>query len=55
MAPLATILKETEPIVAVGAIISNIPMVDRPEEFSFKDDERIRVDADASEIWLNDV
>ena len=51
-APKAMILKEAEPIVAVGAIISNIPMVDKPEEFSFKDDVKIRVDADKGEIWV---
>lgn len=43
-APSAIICKEAEPIVAVGAIIAEIPMVDKPEVFDFKDNQQITVD-----------
>ncbi|MCS7116281.1 MAG: DUF126 domain-containing protein [Nitrososphaerota archaeon] len=52
-APKAIIMKEAEPIIAVGAIISNIPLVDKPEVFEFKDGERITVDADHNEIIVH--
>ncbi len=35
-APAAIINFEAEPIIAVGAILAKIPMVDRPEEDVFK-------------------
>jgi predicted aconitase with swiveling domain len=31
-APLAIVALEAEPIIATGAIMAGIPMVDRPEE-----------------------
>lgn len=43
-APVAMICKEAEPIVAVGAIMSDIPMVDKPEVFDFTDGQHITVD-----------
>jgi predicted aconitase with swiveling domain len=49
-APKAMICKECEPIVAVGAIIADIPMVDRPEKFEFKTGQKIKVDADKGMI-----
>ncbi|MEM2634738.1 MAG: DUF126 domain-containing protein [Nitrososphaerales archaeon] len=51
-APSAIIMKEAEPIIAVGAIISNIPLVDKPESFEFKDGERVIVNADHNEIII---
>ncbi|MEM2974385.1 MAG: DUF126 domain-containing protein [Candidatus Micrarchaeia archaeon] len=47
-APKAIINKECETIVAVGAIISGIPLVDRPNKDVFslvKDGQRLRVNA----------
>lgn len=52
-APVAIIMKEADTVVATGAIISNIPLVDRPEYFEFKSEARIKVDADKGEIWLD--
>ncbi len=43
-APVALICQEAEPIVAIGAIMAGIPMVDKPEVFNFKDDQQITVD-----------
>lgn len=51
-APRGIICREAEPIVAVGAIISNIPMVDRPEIFDFKDGQKVRVSGDYGEIEI---
>jgi len=52
-APAAFINRSSEPIVAVGAIISGIPMVDRldkdPVE-SIKDGEEVLVDGDAGTV-----
>ncbi|MCS7144338.1 MAG: DUF126 domain-containing protein, partial [Archaeoglobaceae archaeon] len=35
LAPLAIVNKETEAIIAVGAVIANIPLVDKVEEEFF--------------------
>ncbi len=43
-APRGIVCREAEPIVAVGAIISGIPMVDRPETFDFSEGQWIRID-----------
>lgn len=54
-APAAMVNEESEPIVAVGAIISGIPLVDQiPKEFfeKVKDDAEVEVDAEASKITL---
>jgi len=48
-APAAIINLEAEPIVAVGAIIASIPMVDKPMRDPFeliKDGMRVRVDGE---------
>ncbi len=47
--PAAIINSSAEPIIAVGAIISKIPMVDKPEKDIFQilqDGQKIEVDAD---------
>ncbi len=49
-APLAMIVKESEPIIAVGAIISDIPMVDRIDISKIKTGMRIRINGDKVEI-----
>ncbi|MBU0590586.1 DUF126 domain-containing protein [Candidatus Micrarchaeota archaeon] len=52
-APAAIINMSTEPIIAVGAIISKIPMVDQPEKDIFlllKNGMQITVDANKGEI-----
>lgn len=54
VAPKAMVMREAEPIVAVGAIISDIPLVDRPESFDFRDGVKLRVDADSCEITILD-
>ena len=52
-APAAIINTSAEPIIAVGAIISKIPMVDKPEKDIFlllKDGMIIEIDADKGSI-----
>ncbi len=52
-APSAMINTEAEPIIAIGAILAKIPMVDKPEKDIFKllkDGIRIEVDADKGVI-----
>ncbi|MEW6748709.1 MAG: DUF126 domain-containing protein [Candidatus Micrarchaeota archaeon] len=52
-APAAIINVSAEPIIAVGAIISNIPMVDKPEGDIYsmlKDGDIVRVDGTAGKI-----
>ncbi len=53
-APAAMINLRSEPIVAVGAIISGIPLVDRVAEdiLKLKDGIEVIVDADAERIML---
>lgn len=53
-APSAMICMEAEPIVAVGAIIAGIPLVDRPEKNIFKNGVFIKVYADRSFIEILD-
>jgi predicted aconitase with swiveling domain len=53
-APSAMICTEAEPIVAVGAVIANIPMVDRPERNMFKNGDFIKVYADRGLIEVLD-
>ena len=45
-APLAIINRETETIVAVGAIIAEIPMVDQIDISKIKTGDKVKVDAD---------
>jgi len=46
VAPLAIINEECEPIVAVGAIISEIPCVDRIDIRQIKDGSRLRMEGE---------
>ena len=55
-APKAIICQKAEPIIAIGAIISKIPMVDNPEidiVNSLEDVRSVVVDADNSIITFN--
>ena len=54
-APLGLIALEAEPIIATGAIMASIPMVDRPKKPLFdilKDEDEIELDADAGVIKI---
>jgi len=54
-APAAIINENAEPIIAVGAIISKIPMVDKPEKDLFKlikSGQKIVVDAEKESIKI---
>lgn len=53
VAPVAIINLEAEPIIAVGAIISNIPLLDKLEKDPFtilKDGMEVTVDAEKGEV-----
>ncbi|RLE45754.1 MAG: hypothetical protein DRJ31_10830 [Candidatus Methanomethylicota archaeon] len=50
VAPKGIICKEADPVVAVGAIIAGIPMVDKPEKFDFKTGQYVRINADEEYI-----
>ena len=52
LSPKAIIMRDAEPIVAVGAIMSDIPLVDKPDSFDFKSGLHVIVDADRGEIIL---
>lgn len=49
-APKGIVCKEADPVVVVGAIIADIPMVDLPEVFGFKSGQRIRIDGNVGEV-----
>ena len=51
-APKAIIVGEAETIVATGAIISEIPMVDGIDVSKLRSGMKIRVDADSGEVEL---
>jgi len=51
-APAAIINKEIETIIAVGAIISEIPCVDKIEIEKIKDGAHVEVDADNATVQL---
>ena len=56
-APAAIVNHETEPIVATGAILGEVPCVDGIEDAveRFADGDRVRVDATAGTVeWLDD-
>jgi predicted aconitase with swiveling domain len=57
LAPAAIINAEAEPIIAVGAIIAEIPMVDRlPPEFSrLSPGTTVTVNGDAGEVSCDEV
>lgn len=56
VAPSAIINTEAEPIIAVGAIIAEIPMVDRPDTplEDLKDGVSASIDGSSGEITIND-
>lgn len=56
VAPCGIINTEAEPIIAVGAIISEIPMVDRPDTpiGDLKDGVSASIDGSSGEITIND-
>ena len=51
LAPAAIINAESEPIVAVGAIISNIPMVDHIPIDGIKTGDRVRIEGSTVTVW----
>jgi hypothetical protein len=51
--PAGIVCLEAEPIVAVGAIISEIPMVDKPEDFAFETGQRMYLDADEGRLTVD--
>jgi uncharacterized protein len=51
VAPGAIINAESEPIVAVGAIISGIPMVDRVPIERIRTGDRVRVEENRVTVW----
>ena len=51
-APKGIVCQEAEPIVAVGAIISDIPMVDRPEDYQFETGQWIHIDGEKGSITV---
>jgi predicted aconitase with swiveling domain len=56
-APAAIINVSAEPIITVGAIISKIPMVDKPEQDIYgilKDGQKVEVDGDKGLIFLSE-
>lgn len=53
VAPLAIINKEAETIVSVGAIISDIPMVDKIDIDSFKEGKRVKVNGDKGTVEVS--
>ena len=55
VAPVAIVNREAETIVAVGAIISRIPMVDQIDIDLLKDGMRVRVDGRNGEIEVFDI
>lgn len=56
VAPSGIINTEAEPIIAVGAIIAEIPMVDRPDTpiGDLKDGVSASIDGSSGEITIND-
>jgi len=51
LAPAGIVNAESEPIVAVGAIISEIPMVDRVPIEQIRSGDRVRIDGATVEVW----
>jgi predicted aconitase with swiveling domain len=51
-APLAIINKEAETIVSVGAIISDIPMIDKIEIDNIEEGKKVKVDGDKGTVEL---
>ena len=55
MAPAAIVNTEAEPIVATGAVMAGIPMVDDVDATLIRDGDTVIVDADAGTVELPDV
>ena len=53
-APKAIIVGEAETIVATGAIISEIPMVDRIDVSKLRSGVKVKVDADSGEVEVHE-
>jgi len=53
-APLGIIVKESEPIIAVGAIISDIPMVDKVDISKIKTGMKVKIDGRTVKIKDSD-
>jgi predicted aconitase with swiveling domain len=53
-APAGIICREAEPIIAVGAIMSGIPMVDKPERFDFRSGQTVSIDGHNGLILVED-
>ena len=51
-APLAIINKETDPVVAVGSIISEIPTIDRIDIEKLKNGQKVEIDADKGVVSI---
>jgi hypothetical protein len=54
-APAAIVNAESEPIVAVGAIIGEIPMVDRVPIAEIHTGDRVRVAGARVTVWAEDL
>ncbi len=52
VAPLAIINREAETIVSVGAIISDVPMVDKIEIESIEEGKKVKVNGDMGTVEL---
>ena len=51
-APLAIINRETDPVVAVGSIISEIPTIDRIDIGKLENGQKVEVDADKGVVSI---
>ncbi|MGY5875568.1 MAG: DUF126 domain-containing protein [Candidatus Thorarchaeota archaeon] len=51
-APLAIVNKETDPVVAVGSIISEIPTVDRIDIEKIKNGQKLEIDAESGVVSI---
>ncbi|MFO7837250.1 MAG: DUF126 domain-containing protein [Promethearchaeia archaeon] len=54
MAPRAIINESTDPVVAVGCIISEIPAIDQIDASSIETGQKVKVDADEGTIVLSE-
>lgn len=54
VAPAAIVVEEAETIVATGAIIAGIPMVDKIDISKIKTGQLVEVDADKGEVYIEE-
>lgn len=54
VAPAAIVVEEVETIVATGAIIAGIPMVDKIDISKIKTGQLVEVDADKGEVYIEE-